>query len=91
MSDVPPADRMDDESPARGLPSSSQDEVPEGARRSIERWFVARGVPQLIEGYRSEPRMDARAVPLIGAWLVVAAAIVWLVRPEVSFVGRSLE
>lgn len=51
---------------------------------------MARGVPQLIKGYRAEPRMDARALPLIGAWLVVAAVVVWVLRPEVSFAGRSL-
>ena len=39
-------------------------------RRLIERWFAGRGVPQLIQGYSTEQRMDARAVPFIGAWIV---------------------
>jgi len=39
-------------------------------RRLIERWFAGRGVPRLIAGYRTEQRMDARAVPFIGAWIV---------------------
>jgi hypothetical protein len=32
-------------------------------RRQIERWFAGRGVPQMVEGYSTEQRMDARAVP----------------------------
>ena len=54
------------------------------------RWLVARGVPPLIQGYRSEPRVDARALPLNGAWLVVATVVVWIVRPDVYIAGRSL-
>ena len=51
-------------------------------RRAIERWFATRGVPQLIEGFSSEQRMDARAVPYIGVWLVVGTYLVWAHRPN---------
>ena len=50
-------------------------------RHEIERWFAARGVPQLIEGYSTEQRMDARAVPFIGAWIVIGTALIWGRRP----------
>lgn len=50
-------------------------------RLAIERWFVRRGVPQLIEGYGSEARLDARAAPLIGAWLVLGTILYWGVNP----------
>ena len=43
----------------------------------IERWFVRRGVPQLVVGYSSEPRMDARAAPWIAAWLIVGTLLFW--------------
>lgn len=43
-------------------------------RERIERWFAHRGVPQLIEGYTSEQRMDARALPLLTAWVALATA-----------------
>jgi hypothetical protein len=51
-------------------------------RREIERWFAARGVPQLIEGYSTEQRMDARAVPYIVAWLVIGTLLIWGRRPQ---------
>ena len=51
-------------------------------RREIERWFAARGVPQLIEGYSTEQRMDARAVPFIVAWLVIGTLLIWGRRPQ---------
>jgi hypothetical protein len=54
-------------------------------RRDIERWFVKRGVPQFIEGYGTEQSMDARAGPLITAWLVVWTTLFWLSRPETPF------
>ncbi len=63
--------------PARSVTASSRDDVPDGARRSIERWFSARGVPQLIEGYSSEQRIDRRALPLIGIWIVVGTVLIW--------------
>lgn len=37
-------------------------------RREIERWFLRRGVPQLVAGYTSERQLDNRAAPEIGAW-----------------------
>ena len=46
-------------------------------RRLIERWFAGRGVPQLIEGFSTEQRMDARAVPFIAAWIVIGTILVW--------------
>lgn len=45
--------------------------------RQLERWFVSKGVPQFIEGYSSEQRMDARAAPLIAAWIVVWTVLLW--------------
>lgn len=53
-------------------------------QRQIERWFIGRGVPQLVEGYASERRMDARAVPLIVGWLVAGTILDWGTRPEWS-------
>lgn len=90
MSDDPTGERMDDDSVARGVAGSFREAVPDHTRRSIERWLAARGVPQLIEGYSSEQRIDARAVPLIGVWIVVATVLIWIVRPEIYFAGRSL-
>ena len=48
-------------------------------RRAIERWFASRGVPQLIEGFSSEQRMDARAGPYIAIWIVVGTYLLALV------------
>jgi hypothetical protein len=50
--------------------------------RQVERWFTARGVPQLVQGYRSEARLDARAAPLIGLWLAVATVWIERLRPD---------
>lgn len=58
-------------------------------RRLIERWFAGRGVPQLIAGYSTEQRMDARAVPFIGAWIVVGTVLVWVRRPDATL-GQNL-
>jgi hypothetical protein len=47
-------------------------------------------VPQLIEGYSSEQRIDRRAVPLIGIWIVVGTVLVWIQgsgRPAGSNLG----
>lgn len=90
MSDDPPAERMDDDSVAQADASPFREAVPDHTRRSIERWLAARGVPQLIEGYGSEQRIDARAFPLISVWIVVATVLIWIVRPEIYFAGRSL-
>jgi hypothetical protein len=77
-----------DKHAARAGARSSRDDVSDEARRRVERWFAARGVPQLIEGYSSEPSMDARAVPLIGAWLVVGTVLIWLQRPDGSLAAN---
>lgn len=58
-------------------------------RLAIERWFAGRGVPQLIQGYSTEQRMDARAVPFIGAWIVVGTVLVWVRRPDATL-GQNL-
>jgi hypothetical protein len=57
-------------------------------RREIERWFAARGVPQLIEGFSTEKRMDARALPFIAGWLVVGTLLVWGRRPDAGVVEQ---
>lgn len=54
-------------------------------RLLIERWLAQRGVPQLVEGYSTEPRMDARAIPFIGTWIVLGTVLIWGQRP-----GRSV-
>ena len=59
-------------------------------RRLIERWFAGRGVPQLIAGYRTEQRMDARAVPFIGAWIVAGTLLIWAQRPDVTLAESVL-
>ena len=53
-------------------------------RREIERWFLRRGVPQLVAGYTSERQLDNRAAPLIVAWLILGTVLFWGVAP-----GRS--
>jgi hypothetical protein len=50
-------------------------------RLAVECWFVRRGVPQLVEGYGSEARLDERAAPYIAAWLVLGTALYWGVNP----------
>ena len=81
---------MHDDHAAQSGRASDQNDVSDETRRAIERWFAARGVPQFIAGYSSERHIDARAVPLIAVWLVVATALIWIVRPDVYFAGRSL-
>ncbi|HEX2154246.1 MAG TPA: hypothetical protein VHL52_09740 [Acidimicrobiia bacterium] len=53
-------------------------------RAQIEVWFVRRGVPQLIDDYTEELRMDARAGPYVLAWLVVGTVLWWGTRPDWS-------
>lgn len=53
-------------------------------RLAIEHWFARRGVPQLVEGYESETRLDTRAAPLIVAWLVLGTVLFWGVNPAWS-------
>ena len=59
-------------------------------RAEIERWFAARGVPQLIEGYTTEQRMDARAVPYIAGWIVLGTVLLWGRRPSLSLTENAL-
>jgi hypothetical protein len=51
-------------------------------RREIERWFLTRGVPQLVAGYTSERQLDTRAAPLIVGWIVLGTVLYWGVRPD---------
>lgn len=71
--------------PASG---SSGSTVSPEMRLAIERWFVRRGVPQLIEGYSTEARMDARATPWIAAWLVLGTVLFWGTRPDWPIVAN---
>jgi len=59
-------------------------------RLDVERWFIQRGVPQLIDDYRSESAMDARAAPYIAAWLLVGSALLWATRPDRPNTWNSL-
>lgn len=62
-------------------------------RAGIERWFIRRGVPQLIEGYGSETRLDTRAAPLIVGWLVLGTVLFWGVNAawgDLANIGASL-
>lgn len=59
-------------------------------RREIERWFAARGVPQLIEGFSTEQRMDARALPFILVWLVAGTLLVWGRRADADVAEQVL-
>ncbi|HEX6129529.1 MAG TPA: hypothetical protein VF071_10970 [Candidatus Limnocylindria bacterium] len=58
-------------------------------RLAVERWFVRRGVPQLVEGYESETRLDTRAAPLIVAWLVIGTVLFWGVNPAWSLAANA--
>jgi hypothetical protein len=64
------------------VPSRASPTLDPALRGDIERWFARRGVPQLIEGYRSEPAMDSRAAPLISAWLVLGTIRDWGTNPD---------
>ena len=59
-------------------------------RADIERWFARRGVPQLIEGYSSEPAMDARATPLLAGWLILGTIRDWGTNPEWTAAANAL-
>lgn len=59
-------------------------------RVDVEAWFVRRGVPQLVEGYSSEQRIDARATPWVGTWLVAGTLLWWGVRPDASASRNAL-
>ncbi|HYI66096.1 MAG TPA: hypothetical protein VEW95_04160 [Candidatus Limnocylindrales bacterium] len=55
----------------------------------IEQWFVRRGVPQLIDGYTTEQRMDARAAPYVVAWIAAGTILWWGVRPDWSAIANA--
>ena len=57
-------------------------QLPAETRLTIERWFIRRGVPQLVEGYGSEAQLDARAAPLIAAWLAIGTILFWGTNPS---------
>ena len=63
-------------------------------RRHIERWFASRGVPQLVAGYSTEQRMDARALPFPAAWIALGTVLIWARRPGAtaaeSFIAIAL-
>jgi hypothetical protein len=59
-------------------------------RADIERWFARSGVPQLIDGYRSTTAMDARAAPLIVAWLLIGTIRDWGSRPDIPALPNLL-
>lgn len=54
----------------------------EHTRRDIERFFIRRGVPQLVDGYATEARMDASAAPYIAGWLLLGTLLYWGTRPD---------
>lgn len=57
-------------------------------RHDIERWFLRRGVPQLVEGYTSERQMDQRAAPMIIGWVAIGTVLWWGVNPEWPIVAN---
>ena len=59
-------------------------------RADIEGWFARRGVPQLIEGYSSEPAMDARATPLLAGWLILGTVRDWGTNPDWTAAANAL-
>ena len=67
---------------ARGEAGRSPTDADRLAR--VEAWFVRRGVPQLVEGYSTESRVDARAAPWLVVWVVVGTVLWWGVRPGAS-------
>lgn len=67
---------------SEGAPRDVSPALTPERRRVIERWFVQRGVPQLIEGYSAEAQMDARAAPYIAAWLALGTVLYWGTRSD---------
>lgn len=59
-------------------------------RREIERWFLRRGVPQLVAGYTSERQLDNRAAPIIIAWIALGTVLYWGVNPGRSLLGNAV-
>lgn len=70
-------------SPMDGAPATETDlpDAPATSLTEIEAWFVRRGVPQLVADYTTERRMDARALPFLGIWLVAGSFLWWGTRP----------
>jgi len=64
--------------------TTAQPRMDAAEQLAIERWFVARGVPQFIEGYGSEARLDARAAPYLAGWITLGTVLYWGVNPEWS-------
>ena len=71
------------------LRRGAQSLVMQDQRREIERWLAGRGVPQLIEGFSTEQRMDQRAIPFIAAWIVLGTILLWGRRPEASLADNA--
>lgn len=67
---------------SEGSPPAESPGLTAERRREIERFFVRRGVPQLIDGYATEARMDANAAPLIAIWMIAGAVLFWGTRPD---------
>jgi hypothetical protein len=63
-------------------PATVSSPTSDATRTEVEAWFRRRGVPQLIQGYGSESRIDARAAPLIAIWLAAGTVLFWGVNPE---------
>lgn len=59
-------------------------------RAETEAFFRRRGVPQLVEGYGSEARIDARAAPWIVLWLLVGTVMFWGVNPAWSVAANAI-
>lgn len=63
--------------------------LPPGIGADIEAWFARMGVPQLIDDFTTERRMDARARFLVVVWIVGGSLLWWGHRPEASL-GANL-
>ena len=67
---------------APGPSTPSEGPLTPALQRQIERWFVSHGVPQLVEGYATEERMDVRAAPFIAVWIVAGTVFRWGAHPD---------
>ena len=50
------------------------DERRDSQRREVERWFIGRGVPHFIEGYRATTSVWTRAFPALLLWWLIGLA-----------------
>lgn len=64
--------------------------LPPGVGAEIEAWFARMGVPQLIDDFTTERRMDARARVLVLIWIVGGSLLWWGNRPESSLGWKLL-